>query len=293
VSVPRSARLPAGVDRTTLPAAHGELAAIVAEPSAPASAGGPTDVLCVPGYTGSKEDFAPVLPLLAAAGLRTWAIDLRGQYHSRGDDSTDPAVFRRDALAGDVASLVARLGRPHLVAHSYGGIVSRAAVLAGARPASLSMLGSGPAGIQGNRLFLIEAMQPILADGGVEAVWAAAEAVNANDPRSAGAPADVQAFLAERFLASPAAALRAMGEDLRDEPDQVAALAEIARSAGIPLFVAHGQDDDAWPPEVQRDMAERLGAAYAVIPDSLHSPAVEAPEATAAALLGFWRARRD
>ena len=46
--------------------------------------------------------------------------------------------------------------------------------------------------------------------------------------------------------------------------------------------------DDAWAPALQADMAERLGAAYAVIPDALHSPAVEQPEATAKALLAFF-----
>jgi pimeloyl-ACP methyl ester carboxylesterase len=35
-------------------------------------------------------------------------------------------------------------------------------------------------------------------------------------------------------------------------------------------------------------MAERLDARYAVIPDAAHSPAVENPDATVAALLSFW-----
>ena len=37
---------------------------------------------CVPGYTGSKEDFLPVLEPLAAAGRLVVAMDLRGQYQS-------------------------------------------------------------------------------------------------------------------------------------------------------------------------------------------------------------------
>ncbi len=35
-------------------------------------------------------------------------------------------------------------------------------------------------------------------------------------------------------------------------------------------------------------MAARLGAVYEVVPDALHYPAVENPEATAEVLLGFW-----
>ena len=50
----------------------------------------------------------------------------------------------------------------------------------------------------------------------------------------------------------------------------------------------YGADDDAWPPEVQDRMAERLDAEQAVIPDAAHSPAVENPAATLRALLEFW-----
>jgi pimeloyl-ACP methyl ester carboxylesterase len=48
--------------------------------------------LLVAGYTGSKEDFAPLLAPLADAGLRAVAIDQRGQYESPGPD--DPAATR-------------------------------------------------------------------------------------------------------------------------------------------------------------------------------------------------------
>ena len=42
------------------------------------------DVLLVPGFTGSKEDFAPLLEPLSASGWRVTAIDLPGQYESPG-----------------------------------------------------------------------------------------------------------------------------------------------------------------------------------------------------------------
>lgn len=286
MSVPRRAGLPDGVTPTTLAAPGGPLAAIAADPASE-SVPAPT-VLCVPGYTGSKEDFAPLLPLLAAQGHRAVAYDQRGQYQSAGP--ADDAAYRRDALARELAGLAAALAPVHVVAHSYGGIVARAAVLDhGMRPLTLTLLGSGPDELRGDRRVLVEAMRPLLAEGGLPAVWEAAEALNANDPRRAGVPADVQAFLAERFLTGSDVALRVMGEDLTSEPDRVDALA----ATGLALLVAHGEADDAWPPAVQEAMATRLGAAYAVIPDALHSPAVEAPEATADVLLGFWRARRD
>src|SRR6478672_6946134 len=62
---------------------------------------GPADrgtVLMVAGYTGTKEDFAPLLRPLHSAGLRAVALDQRGQYESPGPD--DPAAYTVAELAG-------------------------------------------------------------------------------------------------------------------------------------------------------------------------------------------------
>jgi pimeloyl-ACP methyl ester carboxylesterase len=56
----------------------------------------------------------------------------------------------------------------------------------------------------------------------------------------------------------------------------------------MPVLVLYGENDDAWAPEEQALMAERLGARRVVIPGAAHSPAVEAPETTASALTTFW-----
>src|SRR5215212_11952232 len=76
--------------------------------------------LLVPGYTGSKEDFAPLLAPLADAGFRVVALDQRGQYESPGPD--DPARYSVAELASDVLAVAAVLrqecGEPlHLVGH--------------------------------------------------------------------------------------------------------------------------------------------------------------------------------
>jgi pimeloyl-ACP methyl ester carboxylesterase len=97
-------------------------------------------------------------------------------------------------------------------------------------------------------------------------------------------PPGVAAFLRSRFFASSPEALREMGEELLAERDRVDEL----RAAGRPVLVAHGERDDAWPPSVQAEMAERLGARHVVIVGAAHSPSVEAPAATAAALTAFW-----
>jgi pimeloyl-ACP methyl ester carboxylesterase len=268
------------------PARVAGLAALVADPSRPGS----LPALCVPGFTGSKEDFVHLLPVLSAAGHRAVAIDQRGQYESAADARDDPPGWDTDALAADLRAVLDEVrgesGAAHMVGHSYGGIVARRAALTDtAGIASLTLLGSGPAAIGGQRAKLIELMRPVLAEGGMAAVFEASEAVaeaarNGPDER----PQEVVAFLRERFLATDPVALEAMGDALLTEPDLVADLA----AAGLPLLVAHGEADDAWPPPAQEEMAGRLGAPCAVIAHALHSPAAENPEQTAAVLLDFF-----
>ena len=267
----------------TFPGGTGPLAALDTGP-----AGEQGTVLLVAGYTGSKEDFAPLLAPLAAAGLRAVAIDQRGQYESPGPD--DPTAYTVGELAGDLLR-VGRLlrsespGPVHLVGHSFGGLVARAAVLADPGMfASLTLLGSGPAGLGGQRAELLDHLTPLLDAGGVAAVNEALEALAAADPRAQALPAETRAFLSRRFLRNSEAGLRGMADAMLTEADRVAELA----ATGLPVLVVHGVADDAWSPEAQADMARRLGARHEVIPDAVHSPAVENPGATVAALLGFW-----
>lgn len=277
MSVPRHMTLDPEVAPARVAAASGELAALVATP--PDDARRRPGVLAVPGYTGSKEDFLHLLPLLARAGHPATAIDLRGQYESGGPE--DESAYTIAALAEDVASLLSA-GEPlHVIGHSFGGLICRHAVLAGAPARSLTLLASGPAALGGNRAAMIELMRPLLAEGGVPKVWEAAGGTNGTPD----VPAEVQDFLQRRFLASPAAALLGMGEALLNAEDRVDEL----RALGLPTFVLHGAGDDAWPPEQQRAMAERLDARYLELDGALHSPAVETPQATADALLDFWQ----
>lgn len=239
--------------------------------------------LLVPGYTGSKEDFLPVLELLARAGHRVVAMDQRGQYETPGPD--DPARYTVAELAAEVGEVVGALGDGpvHLVGHSFGGLVSRAAVLA--RPAlvrSLTLLGSGPAALTGPRVERLHALVPVLRRGGMPAVYDAMEAFAARGTTLP--PTHLRAFLRRRFLTSSPAGLSGMGAALLVEPDRTADLAAL----GVPVLVAYGAADDAWAPAVQADMARRLGAAHVVLPGAAHSPAAEVPLPTARALLAHW-----
>ncbi|MFI5956524.1 alpha/beta fold hydrolase [Cryptosporangium sp. NPDC051539] len=259
---------------------------IAAWDAAPVDGSHRATALFVPGYTGSKEDFAPLFDPLTAAGYRVVAIDQPGQFESPGPD--DAVGYSVQWLGEVVRTVTAAVGDGpvHLVGHSFGGLVGRAAVLADPSAfRSLTLLGSGPDAIAGARRERMERLEPLLPLG-MTAIYAAMDQAARLDPAWQSPPEDVQAFLRKRFVASSAAGLGGMGDALRTEPDRTADLA----AAGVPLLVCYGEHDDAWLPPVQSDMARRLGAREEVIPSAAHSPAIENTAATAVALDRFWAA---
>ena len=269
----------AAARRLDLPS--GRVATLDATPAGPPVA----TILMLPGFTGSKEDFAPLLDPLAADGYRVAAVDLPGQYQSPGPDDQD--AYAVDRLAAVVNALAGTLPGPvHLLGHSFGGLVARAAVLADpARYRSLVLLCSGPAGIDGGRRERMARLEPYAAQG-MAALQAAMEQEAAADPGYSAVPQELRDFLRTRLLESSLPGLFGMGEALLTEPDRVTKL----REAGVPVLVAFGAADDAWDPAVQVDMATRLGAPVAVIDHAAHSPAIENTTGTLAALRPFWAA---
>ena len=298
MSTPRTLRLPDGVRRVTVETARGSFAALEALPATGLAERQPA--LLIPGYTGSKEDFLPVLGPLARAGRRVIAIDMRGQYESPA--AADAGGYSLPALAADVALIADALGalrsdgaeRPgarhiHLLGHSFGGLVARELLLAqAARVGSLTMMSSGPGALTGPRAAVLRAVLSQLEPappGGLAAevrrIWdTQLEPAAIAD----GTPADVIDFLRTRMLRSCPTGLWSMGHGLLGCPDRTSALATM----GAPLLVIYGENDDAWEPSVQDQMAHRLGAERVCIPGAAHSPAVEAPETVASALTMFW-----
>ncbi|MET3803479.1 pimeloyl-ACP methyl ester carboxylesterase [Nakamurella sp. UYEF19] len=258
----------------------GPLAALVGSPADDPRA----VVLLVPGYTGSKEDFAPIIDPLVAEGFVTIAIDQPGQFESPGPD--DETAYTPRALGLVIASVVAGFALDHpvlLLGHSFGGLVSREAVLAGADVSGLVLLCSGPAAfVSGNRFDALTAGAPVLREQGPQSLYD-------NGQRAAGADPDdphpLARFYRRRFLESSRAGLLGMGGALLTEPDRTAELASALAGRGTPVAVVAGEADDAWPLPAQCAMAQTLGSELLLIPGGAHSPAVEAPQALLDVLL--------
>ncbi|MFI5069012.1 MAG: alpha/beta fold hydrolase, partial [Streptosporangiales bacterium] len=163
-----------------------------------------------------------------------------------------------------------------------------------ARPASpaitsLTLMSSGPGALTGPRSVILQALltelngtAPSALQAEVERIWTTRmepEAV------AGGVPVEIIDFLRTRLLHSSPMGLRVMGETLLGCPDRVQALADLD---GLSFMVVYGENDDAWEPAAQEDMAARLGAQRVCIPAAAHSPAVEAPATTASTLTAFW-----
>lgn len=286
-ATPPSQLSPHRADRVSLQARYGPIAAL--RRRAVAAAEPHPVALLVPGYTGSKEDFAPLLDTIAEGGFDAIAIDLPGQYESGGPD--DEAAYQPAALGQVLAEVIGKLaaeGSPVvLLGHSYGGLVARAAILAGAPVAGLTLLDSGPAELpEGLRRQVLDVGEPAMRKHGLEAVQKLRDQFEAMGPTK---PAALTAFLRERFLRSTPAALLGKARALRSEPDLVSALARAIQTAGIPALVVCGEFDDAWSVSTQRDMADRLDADFAVIPVARHSPNTENPQILLDTLLPTWR----
>jgi pimeloyl-ACP methyl ester carboxylesterase len=294
VSTPKTLELPERVRPVTIETRRGRFAALEAEPTMGVCERRPA--LLIPGFTGSKEDFIPVLQPLASAGRRVVAIDMRGQYQSPG--APDPSGYAPGALAADIAAVAetAADGQGlHLVGHSLGGLIARETALTQTAPIiSLTLLSSGPGRITGQRAEMLSGMLAMMDSAGESALRATVAQIweehLAPEARAEGVPDHVIAFLHERMMGNSPVGLMVMGRFLLTCPDRTA---ELAGLGGPPVLVLYGENDDAWDPAVQERMATRLGAHRVCIPGAGHSPPVEAPETTASALTAFWRQAED
>ena len=285
VSTPRTLALPDSVEPTTIETDRGEFAALSAVPDIGTPLG---TVLLVPGWTGSKEDFTPLVAELANYGWRAFAIDQRGQYQTPGPD--DPSAYALDELGRDVVALSKELGGySQLVGHSLGGLIAQAAVIADPSVFStLTLLCSGPRGFTAEETRnQLELLAFGLENLPIEQVYELKLQHDSSRPDWVEPPADVKQFLRTRFVTNSPTGLAQFSRRLVDAEDR---LDKVERS-GVRIQVLYGDADDGWTPAVQDDMALRLGVRAQVIADSGHSPAIEQPAATARLLTQFFHDR--
>ncbi|MFE8911501.1 alpha/beta fold hydrolase [Streptomyces globisporus] len=263
---------------------RGDFAVLDAVPRTPARA----TALLLPGYTGSKEDFIALLEPLTGAGYRVVAVDGRGQFESKGTDRQETYV--QGELARDVLAQAAALGEGpgelHLLGHSLGGQIARAAVLLDASPfRSLTLMSSGPAEVVAAQRDKVKMLSDALSVLSMDEVWQAMQAMDPPQDADTGDGADMR----RRWLAHNPAQLIATGAQLAAEPDRVDELAAV----GLPVHVLSGERDDVWPVELFDAMARRLGARRTTVAGAEHSPNTARPQETAKALAAFWDSLPD
>lgn len=271
MSTPTSLDLPKGVTATTIETSRGPFATHAVRVPDPVA-----HVLLIPGWTGSKEDFTPLLPLLASVDFDATAYDQRGQFETPGADDDD---YSLGGFAADAASLARECSTEpsHLLGHSFGGLVAQTA--ASETPASwrtLSLLCTGPGALGES------AERPLSKLARALGTVPLAEIHRIREDGMKRLP-DIGAFLERRFTSNSVASLRAMTEHLMQAPDLITGIQQLR----LPVWVGRGEDDDAWPHDAQAAMAERLGVDIHVIGDSAHSPAVENPQGLAGAWFPF------
>ncbi|MFF8830239.1 alpha/beta fold hydrolase [Streptomyces sp. NPDC015131] len=267
----------------TLRTARGDFAVLDAAPADGTAPRG--TALLLPGYTGSKEDFIAMLEPLAAAGWRTVAVDGRGQYETPGPP--DQQAYEQDELARDVLAQAEALGagRVHLLGHSLGGQIARAAVLLDPEPfLTLTLMSSGPARVAPEQQEKIRLLSGALTVMTMDGVWQAMRALD--PPEDAEETGAAREDLRHRWLLHNPAQLLATGRRLSTEPDRVDELAALCPPPAV--HVISGVRDDTWPVSLLDAMAVRLGARRTLVEGAEHSPNTDRPEETAAAVAHFW-----
>lgn len=240
--------------------------------------------LLVPGYTSSADTFNMLLQPLSERGYKVVSFSQRGQCLSEGPD--DASGYELPRLGKDIHEVIQKLNlgnEVHLLGHSFGGVVSIEAVLQDHSPfASLTMWNSGPRNMGGD----LEQQRAGLAEHGPRAYYVANQLATGNDPDAdiKGELNVIEQYYYDRLMSTNPAQLETGINILIDQTDRTL---ELSRT-GVPVLVSHGANDDAWPIDMQREMAEELGADYVVLANAGHSAHADRTHASAQLLATFW-----
>lgn len=238
--------------------------------------------LLVHGFTGSRDDFREVLPVLARRG-RTLALDLRG--HGGSTNPGAPEAYSLEQLRDDVVGLLDHLGieRCDLLGHSMGGMVALRLVLEHPqRVASLVLMDTAPGPIQ-PRAQWFEAAARVATEQGMSALYSLFRRFAAHDPNRPPAAARVLERLGEdpwwervrrKLEAMDPVAFATLGPALAAHESVEPRLAEIA----CPTTVVVGEQDVPFLGPSDAMEAGIKGARKFVIADAAHSPQLESPD---------------
>jgi len=234
------------------------------------------DVVLVHGWTGSKEDFNLIGPLLADLGYRVLTFDNRGQHESAHSKRKDG--YAMQSLANDVIELCKHFGfvKPHLLGHSFGGLIAqRAAVDAPDVWSSLTLLCTGPH--YSLKKTELEALLHLMQTMTMAEFWVFyKEEIDKPSPR-------YELFKKRWHMSDPTS----LTETSRLLLETQSVISEL-RATKIPAHVMYGENDDAWPMPMQDQMAKDLSAPRTIIKDAGHCPNEDQPEETVRALTNFW-----
>ncbi len=234
------------------------------------------DAILIHGFTGSKEDFDYIGPLLAAQGYRTFAHDNRGIHES--PHAAGESTYSMEAYAQDAIEIARQFGlrSPHLFGHSYGGAVAQRAVIAEPELfASLTLFCSGPHARENLGLSkVILEKQP---GKTMQESWDEFAGVLYIGHKR-------EALMKKRWLANDPQSILAQAKDLSTFASVITQVA----ATKIPAHVIYGEFDDAWPLAMQDEMAADLSAPVTVINDAGHCPNEDQPELTATSIADFW-----
>ena len=284
------------VTAVAVPSPAGELSGLLTGPSAPSlvdgtpaispasapGAAGENRALLVPGYTGSKEDYAPVLPFLGEAGWDTLAYSQRGQ-----GGSAAPVGLGAYGMSDFVGDLIAvaeawagTTGRVHLVGHSFGGIVARAAVVK--RPdlfASVTLFCSGRA--VHDRMNTLTILDPLPTGPGARQQVLRAYFPDMNFDEPGVGWAEFQRVRALDTASENLVGIARILSQLRPDTPALAA-------TGVPVHVLYGDQDEIWPPSWYAEEAADLGARESIIRGGAHSAQLQFPQQWADLARAFW-----